>query len=156
MYKRQNRSSTSSITPAHTNSRTPHTTGPRGTTRKTPDTTSSSTDTHAKHQKLANLGIDDLDGYLVWTGEGNNMPLPPELNSKDFSLCKAFWRKGSKCHFGYNCWRTHASFPDLLEQHQRTLYDFVTSNGNLAFNPNLIGDHLLSKFRTASTTTTSE
>ena len=123
---------------------------------KAPDTTPPSSDTRTKRQKLANLGTDDLDGYLVWTGEGNNMPLPTDLNSKDFSLCKVFWRKGSKCRFGHNCWHTHASFPDLSEQHQRMLYDFVTSNGNLAFNPNLIGDHLLSKFCNTTTTTPHE
>jgi hypothetical protein len=85
-------SSDNAVTPIHPNPCTPTTAGTRGTMRKAPDTTSLSIDTCTKCQKLTNLGMNDVNGYLVWTGEGKNLPLPTELNSKDFSLCKAFWR----------------------------------------------------------------
>jgi hypothetical protein len=34
---------------------------------------------HKKHQKTNNLDTDGNNGYLIWNGKGNNMPLPPEL-----------------------------------------------------------------------------
>jgi hypothetical protein len=78
------------------------------------------------------------------------MPLPPDLNTQEFSLCKAFWRKGTKCRFGHACKRTHGSLSDLTDSQQRTLYDFVTATDKLAFNPDLVPESTLKKVKSTS------
>jgi hypothetical protein len=111
------------------------------------DVTPSPSEPCPKRQKLANLGQDNTNGYLVWSGEGFNMPLPPDLNTQEFSLCKAFWRKGTKCRFGHAFKRTHRSLSDLTDSQQRT--------DKLAFNPDLVPESTLKKVKSATGQTAS-
>jgi hypothetical protein len=73
------------------------TTGNRGTTRKAADATSPASDTRQKRQKLANLGADDLDGYLVWTGDGNSLP---NSAPKTFPSARLFGEKAPNAALG--------------------------------------------------------
>jgi hypothetical protein len=139
----------------HTAGTRPSTPNHRSTSRTPHDVTPSPSEPRPKRQKLANLGQDNTDGYLVWSGEGFNMPLPPDLNTQEFSLCKAFWRKGTKCRFGHACKRTHGSFSDLTDSQQRTLYEFVTTTDKLAFNPDLVPESTLKKVKSATGKTAS-
>jgi hypothetical protein len=83
------------------------------------------------------------------------MPLPPDLNTQEFSLCKAFWRKGTKCRFKNACKCTHGSLSDLTDSQQRTLYKFITTTDKLAFNPDLVPESTLKKVKSATGQTTS-
>ncbi len=83
------------------------------------------------------------------------MPLPPDLNTQEFSLCKAFWHKGTKCRFGHTCKHMHGSLSDLTDSQQCTLYDFVTSTDKLAFNPALVPESTLKKVKSTTSHTAS-
>ena len=83
------------------------------------------------HNDPDNLGEDGLDGYIVCPQLMGFFKLPDELDAKPgsgLSLCKKFYRKGSRCMFGKKCNRSHKHPKDLPADKQKIFWNWVQTN----------------------------
>ena len=83
-----------------------------------------------KKSKQSGVG-NTSDGWLKV--EGQNFNLCPEVNTKDFTLCKSSARQGAKCPFGDSCKFFHSdSLLSLPTQMQKPFLKYVDSTEGLS------------------------